>query len=144
VIILDTNVLSETMLPRPSGTVLAWLASPPPETVYVTAITQAEILTGIECMADGRRRKDLLRRAEAMFAEDFSGRILPFESAAAPELAWWVALRQRQGRRVREFDAEIAAIARVHRAALATRNMKDFEGCGVELIDPWKWTGKAR
>lgn len=143
-IILDTNVLSEPMNPRPSETVQEWLASLPPETVYITALTQAEILTGIACMAEGRRRRDLLRRAEAMFREDFGGRILPFDSTAAPHLAWWVALRQTQGRRVREFDAQIAAIARVHVATLATRNIKDFEGCGVELIDPWKWTGKAR
>lgn len=134
-IILDTNVLSETMRPRPSETVLAWLAAPLPETVYLTAITQAEILTGIDCMPDGRRRRDLMRRAESMFAEDFAGRILPFDSAAAPRLAWWVALRESQGRRVREFDAQIAW---VHKAAVATRNTRDFVGCGVELINPWQ------
>lgn len=137
-IILDTNVLSETMRPHPSETVLAWLALPSPETVYVTAITQAEILTGIECMPDGKRRRDFMKCAEAMFAEDFAGRILPFDSVAAPRLAWCVSLRKSQGRRVREFDAQIAAIAWAHRATVATRNIKDFAGCGIELINPWQ------
>ena len=72
-----------------------------------------------------------------MFADDFGGRILGFGTEAAPPYAEIASRRRRAGRPISHFDAQIAAIARLAGAALATRNVTDFEGCGVTLIDPW-------
>ncbi|HEY7615838.1 MAG TPA: PIN domain-containing protein, partial [Terriglobales bacterium] len=82
-IILDTNVVSELMRPRPSSRVAAWVAKQPATEIFTTSITEAEIFHGIELLAKGKRREGLLAAAEAMFAEDFAGRILAFESDAA-------------------------------------------------------------
>jgi predicted nucleic acid-binding protein len=82
-IVLDTNVLSEVMRPPPSEAVLRWFAMHPAATLFTTTITQAEILFGLALLPEGRRRSDLLMAAEQMFAEDFAGRVLPFDSMAA-------------------------------------------------------------
>jgi toxin FitB len=105
--------------------------------LYLTTITVAEILYGIELLPHGKRRDKLHAEAEATFAEDFSGRILPFDWDAAHMFAQIAAVRRLQGRSIAEFDAQIAAIAKCNGAALATRNTSDFEGCGVRLINPW-------
>jgi hypothetical protein len=118
--------------------VLAWLSRKPDGGhFFVTTITVAEILFGIDLLPKGKRRDKMLVQAEAMFAEDFAGRILPFDEAAArafPEIA---IARRAFGRPISEFDLQIAAIARSRAAILATRNTADFEGCGVRLINPW-------
>jgi predicted nucleic acid-binding protein len=98
----------------------------------------AEILYGIELLPKGKRRDKLLTETEAMFNEDFAGRILPFDEEAARAFAEIAAARRTQGRPIAEFDAQIAAIARTQRAALATRNTSDFEACGVRLVNPWQ------
>ena len=82
-IILDTNVLSELMRPKPSPRVSGWVAKQPPTDLFTTSITEAEIFFGIELLTQGRRRERLLRAAEAMFAENLGGRIFGFESDAA-------------------------------------------------------------
>jgi toxin FitB len=137
--ILDTNVVSEPMRPSPSAAVLAWLSRKPDGGhFFVTTITMAEILFGIELLLKGKRRDKMLAEAEAMFAEDFAGRILPFDEAAArafPEIA---IRRRAQGRAIADLDAQIAAIARSRDAILATRNTADFEGCGIRLVNPWQ------
>jgi predicted nucleic acid-binding protein len=79
----------------------------------------------------------LLAAVEKMFAEEFEGRILPFDEDAARAFAGIVAARDRAGRPISQFDAMIAAIARSHRAAVATRNTADFQNCGVDVINPW-------
>jgi toxin FitB len=136
--ILDTNVVSEPMQPMPSAVVMAWLSHKPENGhFFVTAITVAEILYGIELLPRGKRHDKLRAEVEATFAEDFAGRIFPFDEEAArafPEIA---ARRRAQGRPVAELDAQIAAIARSRGAILATRNTADFEGYGVRLINPW-------
>jgi len=137
-IILDTNVLSETMLPTPSERVLSWLASQPVEEVCTTAITKAEVLAGIARMPEGKRRRELQSRADAMFQQDFDRGILPFDAAAAEHYAEMMAARYARGRLVGELDVEIAAIARLHGAVLATRNTPDFEDCGIRLVNPWE------
>lgn len=136
-IILDTNVLSEALRPRPEPRVIDWLAGQAAASLFITTITQAEILYGIAILDPGQRREDLYASAIAMFAEDFAGRILGFDMDAAPVFAAIAADRRRAGRPISQFDAQIAAIARSRGAALATRNQRDFEMCGIELVDPW-------
>jgi hypothetical protein len=137
-ILLDTNVLSELMKPAPDGSVVAWLASQPATSVYTTSITQAEILHGVGLLPAGKRRSAIEAAAEAMFRDDFAGRILPFGSDAAPLYARIAIERRRAGRPISHFDAQIAAIARLTGAVIATRNVADFEGCGVKVHDPWE------
>jgi predicted nucleic acid-binding protein len=137
VIVLDTNVLSEALRPLPSPIVLDWLAAQDPLSVFTTAITQAEVLYGVETLPAGRRRTRLLAAVEKMFAEEFEGRILPFDEDVARAFAGIVAARDRAGRPISQFDAMIAAIARFHRATVATRNTTDFQNCGVGVINPW-------
>lgn len=136
-ILLDTNVLSEALKPLPSAGVLDWLAAQEPLSVFTTTITQAEVLYGVEALPPGKRRARLLTAVEKMFAVEFEGRILSFDADAAPVFARIVAARDRAGRPISQFDAMIAAIARSHRAAVATRNTADFQHCGVVVINPW-------
>ena len=135
--ILDTNVLSELMRPNPSPRVVAWVAKQPATELFTTSITEAEIFYGIELLAKGKRREGLLVAAEAMFAEDLAGRVFGFESDAARFFSKIAAHRRALGRPISHADAQIAAIARVRSAKLATRNVEDFEDCGVDVVDPW-------
>jgi toxin FitB len=136
VIILDTNVVSELMRPEPAPAVLRWMAAQPLAALHVTALTCAEVLLGIELLPEGKRRRQLAEQAEGLFAEDFAGRVLAFDLAAAPAYAAVVGQRGRAGRPIGAVDAMIAAIARAHGASVATRD-GDFAGCGVPVIDPW-------
>jgi toxin FitB len=136
-IVLDTNVLSELMRPSPATSVERWVAARPSSSLFTTTITQAEILYGVALLPRGRRRNALEGAVEAMFEEDFAERVLPFDAAAAHAFARIAADRRREGKAIAQLDAQIAAIARARDAAIATRNVKDFEGCGVELFDPW-------
>ncbi|MGA2182394.1 MAG: type II toxin-antitoxin system VapC family toxin [Bryobacteraceae bacterium] len=137
-IVLDTNVLSEALKPSPSGIVLRWLAAQEPSAVYVTTITQAEMLYGIEVLPAGKRKARLSAVITQLFAEDFQGRILPFDEESARVFAKIVAGREAGGRPISQLDAMIAAIARSRSAAIATRNTDDFQDCGVRIINPWK------
>ena len=136
-IILDTNVLSELMRPKPSPRVVAWVAKQSGTELFTTAITETEIFYGIELLAKGKRREELLEAAEAMFAEDLAGRIFSFESDAARDFSRIAAQRRALGRPISHADAQIAAIAQVRRAKLATRNVADFRDCGLDVVDPW-------
>ncbi|MEO7743132.1 MAG: type II toxin-antitoxin system VapC family toxin [Usitatibacter sp.] len=136
-IILDTNVVSELMRASPDESVLRWVAAQSSAVLHITSLTQAEILHGVLLLPAGKKRAAIQAAADAMFATEFSGRILPFASAAAAGYAGIAADRRRAGRPISQFDAQIAAIARVERARIATRNVSDFEGCGVKVIDPW-------
>jgi predicted nucleic acid-binding protein len=137
VIVLDANVLSEVIRPAPAKAVLDWLAAQPATQLFTTAISEAEILYGIALLPKGRRRASLDQAVRRMFAEDFTGRVLPFDGAAAEEFAAIAAARRREGRPIATFDAQIAAIARACGAALATRNVADFAACGIAIVDPW-------
>jgi toxin FitB len=136
-IILDTNVLSEVMKPSPSPQVMTWLGQYPALRLFTATITQAEILYGVELLPKGRRRTALQAAVEATFAEEFAGRILPFDSEAAGAFRHVALARRALGRPVTQFDAQIAAIALARGASLATRNTADFEGCGVAVFNPW-------
>jgi hypothetical protein len=137
-IVLDTNVLSELMRPVPTERVVRWVVAQSATSLYTTSITQAEILHGILLLPRGRRRSTLQVAAEAMFNEDFDGRVLPFGTLSAVFYASIAADRGRAGRPISQFDAQIAAISRSAGAAIATRNVSDYEGCGVTVINPWQ------
>jgi len=137
VIVLDTNVISELMRTEPDPRVLAWVAAQPGVLLYTTYVNQAEILYGIAILPEGRRRAALAEAAEAMFAEDFAGRILPFGAEAAFCYPTLVAARRRAGNPIEQLDALIAAIALATGASLATRDTGGFTGCGLTVIDPW-------
>lgn len=136
-IVLDTNVLSELMRSQPAPAVVAWVNRQARSMLYTTSISKAEILFGIAAMPDGRRRTALAAMADAMFNDDFAGRILAFDASAAVHYAEIGAARRRAGRPVGIPDAQIAATARSAGAAVATRDITGFEDCGVALIDPW-------
>jgi toxin FitB len=138
VIVLDTNVLSELMRPAPEAMVTNWVAAQAAANLFITTITQAEILHGVLLLSPGRRRDAIEAAAEAMFEEDFAGRILPFGSHAARAYAEVAVARRQSGRPISQFDAQIAAIAKSAGASVATRNVADFAGCGVNVIDPWR------
>jgi hypothetical protein len=140
-IVLDTNVLSETWRPKPSAKVLEWTRSQPATALFTTAITEAELYYGIALLPEGRRRRALESAVRLIFAEDLAGRVLPFDSAAAREYADIAATRRRAGRPMPEADAQIAAIARSRGAALATRNVEDFADCGLTVVSPWEGPG---
>lgn len=137
-IVLDTNVLSELMRSEPAAAVFAWVAAQPRATFCTTSVSKAEILYGIAALPEGRRRQTLAAAAEAMFAEDFAGRVLPFDEAAAAQYAEIVAARRRGGRPIEAFDAQIAATARVAGARIATRDVGEFADCGLTLVNPWE------
>jgi len=136
-IVVDTNVLSELMKASPAEAVARWIAAQPAQTLYTTSITQAEILYGILLLPAGRKRDAIRAAAEAMFAIDFQARILPFGSGAAAIYARIASQRRRAGRPISHHDAQIAAIASLEKAELATRNIADFAGCDIRVTDPW-------
>jgi toxin FitB len=137
-IILDTNVLSEGARPAPAPQVLAWLAARPSLTLFTTTISEAELLYGLALLPAGQRRASLEEATRRMFAEDFEGRVLSFDGAAASGYAAIRADRRRSGRPIAALDAQIAAIARAHGFAIATRNVVDFTDCGIDVVDPWQ------
>ncbi len=136
-IVLDTNIVSELLRPAPEPKVEAWLAAQDGGQVYLTAISEAELRYGVAILADGKRRDALAGAIDAMLREDFRDRILPFDSAAAEAFAAIAAERRGAGRPISQFDCQIAAIGRAQGATVATRNARDFEGCGIEVVDPW-------
>ena len=136
-IILDTNVVSELMRPKPSGAVLRWIAARPAVSLYATSISEAEILRGIATLPRGKRREALATAARAMFESEFRDRLLAFGSDAAKCFASIAAERRTLGHPVAIFDAQIAAIARAYGAPVATRNIDDFADCGVTVLNPW-------
>jgi toxin FitB len=137
-VVLDTNVISELMRLEPHPAVYAWVAAQPRATLYTTGINQAEILYGIAMLPQGRRRRALAAAAEAIFAEDLAGRVLPFSGTAAAHYAEIAYARRRAGMPIEAFDALIAATAGAAGADIATRDVVGFDGCGVTVIDPWK------
>jgi len=136
--LLDTNVLSELMKAEPDEHVAAWVSSQPVSSLFISTITQAEILYGIALLPNGTRKKGLYQAAINMFNEDFHDRILPFDSLAAKEYAEIASSRRRSGQPISQFDAQIAAIARSRGAGIATRNNSDFMNCGIEVLNPWE------
>lgn len=136
-ILLDTNVLSELMRAEPAQIVLDWFDKHDAADLFISAVTEAELRTGVAILPDGQRRDQLQLAIDAMIDQDFQGRVLPFDSLAAKAYAEIAAQRRAAGRPIAEADCQIAAIGRATDAPIATRNVKDFEGCGIRVIDPW-------
>jgi predicted nucleic acid-binding protein len=134
-IILDTNVFSEATRLAPSDAVLNWMKAYD-EHLFLTSISQAELLYGLELLPAGKRKIKLQAQLESLF-EEVEGQILPFDEAAAREFGRLATGRRKIGRPYGLFDCQIAAIARARDASLATRNIHDFEGYGLKLINPW-------
>lgn len=136
--VLDTNAISETFRPRPDPGVAAWMGSVAARDAYVTALSKAELLLGLATMPDGRRKVALGGVIEIFFSKWLNTPILAFGSREAEVYAETVVHRRRLGRPIQEFDAQIAAIARARGFAIVTRNVRDFEDCGIEVINPWE------
>src|ERR1700690_3775238 len=136
-IVLDTNVLSEALRPIPEPAVLAWLANQPQASLFTTAVTRGEILYGIRVLPDEKRRRGLWDAAKKIFVKDFAGHVLCFDSEAADMAAEISALRRTAGKPFSQFDPMNAPNVRSRGASLATRNVKDFDDCGTDIINPW-------
>lgn len=136
-LVLDTNMLSEMMRAEPEPKIADWIVRQPSDALFTAAMCQAEILAGLAIIPSGRRRADLEGAARAMFADDFAGRVLPFDTEAASTYAEIFAARRKLGRPSGTIDLMLAAIARARRASVVTRNVADFEGVGVTIVNPW-------
>ncbi len=136
--LLDTNVVREIVKPRPSPKVEAWYAARSVTDLHLAAVVVAEINAGIETMPTGRRRNVLERWRDELVLATFRDRILPFDAAAADVFGRLMAQAQRAGRPTKFADAQIAAVATVHGFAVATRDIADFAGFGVPLVNPWE------
>lgn len=136
-ILLDTNVISALMQSSPDPAIVGWLDRQPAESVWTTAVTVFEVRFGLELPATGRRRRQLEEAFDKALAEDFEGRVLPFDQAAAQAAGAMAAARRRAGRTIEIRDLQIAGIAAARKATLATRNVRHFEGFEVTLVNPW-------
>ena len=136
-IVLDTNVVSELIVPRPARSVVAWISRQAAHRLYLSSISEAEMRYGAEVMPEGRRRAKLREAIEALVREDFEGRVLPFDSDAAKSYGLIAASRRAVGRPISQPDCQIAAIAHSVGAAIATRDLGGFMGCGIDVINPW-------
>jgi predicted nucleic acid-binding protein len=139
VILLDTNVLSALMQRDADRVVVGWLDSQPPESIWTTAITVFEVRFGLEILASGRRRRLLEEAFSKMLEEDFEGRVVAFDEGAAQSAGRIAAEQRRAGRTIEIRDIHIAGIAAARKAAIATRNVRHFQGLGPEVIDPWSF-----
>jgi len=135
--VFDTNVLSELMRPAPNTAITSWVAEQTTSTLYLTAVSEAELRYGLAIMPPGRRRDGLAQGLERMLRTGFANRILPFDSSAAYTYAEIAAARRALGRPMPEADCQIAAIARSRDMAVVTRNVRDFADTGIGVIDPW-------
>lgn len=140
-IVLDTNVIFELVGREPSPVVLRTLQRFPSAELYTTVISEAEIRFGLAILPAGRKRTALQAQVDLILTQDLLGRILPFDSDAARAYARIAAFRRSKGRPLSLPDAQIAAIVQAHEATLATRNARDFDGCGFKVIDPWRANG---
>ena len=136
-IIVDTNVISELMRPRPDTRVATWARFQPPDELFTTAVSEAEVRYGVARLPAGVRREELHHAADQILRGLMRDRILPFDSEAAQRFASIMAERRRAGHKISIPDAQSAAIVASHGATLATRNTRDFQDCGVRVINPW-------
>jgi predicted nucleic acid-binding protein len=137
-IIVDTNVIFECLKPGRNSVVVNWLDAQIVETLYFTAVSLSELRLGIETLPAGKRKETLGVDVNALIANFFSSRILSFDREAALSYGALVGATRAKGRAVSVTDGQIAAIARVHGFAVATRDTKPFIALGVPIINPWQ------
>ncbi len=136
-ILLDTNIVSELMRPVPDENVMAWVNEVDGGDLYLSSITVAEIRYGLAIMPGGKRQQSLLERFDNFITLGFSRRVLPFDEQAANVYGSLMAKQKNDGRTMSALDGQIASIASTHDLELATRNIKDFDGIGIGLVNPW-------
>ncbi len=136
-LLLDTNVVSELIRKSPHPAVASWVSGFSVNDLFFSAIGEAELRYGAAILPAGRRRDTLVFEIDAMLRDAFEDRVLPFDSDAAREYGNIAAARRSLGRPVAPADCQIAAIAASRGMAVATRNVRDFENMGIELVDPW-------
>jgi predicted nucleic acid-binding protein len=144
VILLDTNVVSEPMRQRPDRNVLAWLDAQAAESLYLSAVSLAELLLGIESLPTGKRRRALATALDKQIVALFGERIVPFDLAAAEAYAKIVTRARRHGHSIAVADAQIAAIAASRQFSVATRDEAPFQAAGILVINPWTATPDAQ
>jgi len=137
-ILVDTNVISMMMAPSPAKSALNWINDQDTVNLYLSTITIAEIGYGLKIMPDGKRRQRLSDRFNDFVSNGFGQRILNFDEVAAHKYAEVMAHRRSIGRPLSLPDGQIASIARANNFAVATRNIRDFEECGLKLINPFE------
>lgn len=135
--LLDTNVVSEWVKPRPDPGMASWLASIDEDRVFLSVITLTELRQGIERMAPGRRRERLNDWLDDELPDRFVGRILPTDVDVAHEWGRINAASKSSGHSIPLMDACIAATAKVHQLSLVTRNVTDFSTVDIDLVNPW-------
>ena len=136
-ILLDTNVVSEVMKTRPAEAVVTWLNGQNSEKLYVSSITIGVINYGLRILPDGKRRSGLRERFERFVALAFDQRVLAYDESAARIYGDLMGDRKELGLPMSVPDGQIAAIARVNHLAVATRNVVDFENCGIDVVNPF-------
>ncbi len=136
-ILLDTNIVSEVMKPRPTESVVAWLNGQDSENLYISAVTIGEITYGLRILPDGKRRSALRERFERFVALAFDQRVLAYDESAARVYGALMGERKEIGLPLGFPDGQIAAIARLNHLAVATRNVSDFENCGIDVVNPF-------
>ena len=136
-ILLDTNIVSELMRPEPQTKVIEWLNAQEPLDIYISVITIAEIKYGLLVLPEGQKRRLLQQKFDWFIAQGFAERVLDFTTEAAHHYADIIAYRRSVSLPMSVPDGQIAAIARFNRFTLATRNSKDFENCGLMLVNPF-------
>ncbi|HEX4964814.1 MAG TPA: type II toxin-antitoxin system VapC family toxin [Thermoanaerobaculia bacterium] len=137
-IIVDTNVVAEMMKPSPDPSVVSWLNDREAAALFLTTVTIGEIGYGLEILPQGKRRLHLEQGFERVVAEAFTGRILVFDEEAARHYGAVMARRRAIGRPLSIQDGQIASIARARGFTVATRNVRDFVECGVEIVNPFE------
>ena len=135
--LIDTNVVSETLKPRPEIRVVDWIGRQVASDLFLAAISLGELVRGVRGMKDGAKRERFERWLDRDLAAQFQGRILPFDREAAVIWGGIMGDGDRAGWPRPMADAQIAAVARRHGLTLATRNLRDFAGMEVALFDPW-------
>lgn len=136
--LLDTNVISETVRPRPDKTVLDWIESQIPSDLFLAAQTLGELVRGARRVKEQARREQFERWIQQDLARQFDGRILPFDASTAAVWGCLMGDGDRAGRRPSAADAQIAAAAIQHDLTLVARNVKDFRNFDIRLLDPWQ------
>lgn len=137
-IVIDTNVISELWKIEPDPKVLAWVDAQAVETLYLSAITVAELRYGLATMPGGKRRTIYHERLEREVLSVFAGRVLPFDLDASHEYSVLMARARAAGKAIGKADGYIAATAAVHGFMVATRDTSPFEAAGVATINPWE------
>lgn len=139
-ILLDTNVMSEPLRHVPEPRVIEWIDAQAMETLFLSAITVAELRAGVALMPAGKRRAGLQENLEKRVLPLFAGRVLPFDLACTQAYAALMATARGAGLAVATADGYIAAIAAANGFAVATRDTSPFEAAGVTVINPWSQT----